>query len=43
MPDVGKMVVALLAFHQNRLWSWVPAFAGTMAVLVVTLLNSRSV
>jgi hypothetical protein len=43
MPDVGKMVVALLAFHQGRLWSWVPAFAGTMAVLVVTLLNSRSV
>src|SRR5882724_8711951 len=37
MPDVGKIRVALLAFHQNRLWLWVLAFAGTTAESIAWL------
>jgi hypothetical protein len=43
MADVGRMRVALLALHQNRLWLWVPAFAGTTAFFLATISNSRSV
>jgi hypothetical protein len=31
--DFGKLLVALLSPHQNRLWLWVPAFAGTTSHL----------